>query len=60
MAQAKKQSEGSLKATVTTNGEEKVEFEPVKAIEEETLASIKGQKNMALNGGLMIRGIQLK
>ena len=48
MAQAKKQSEGSLKATVTTNGDEKVEFEPVKAIEEETLASIKGQKTFIL------------
>tara|TARA_B100002019_G_scaffold67257_1_gene57799 strand:- start:692 stop:1159 length:468 start_codon:yes stop_codon:yes gene_type:complete len=42
--QSKKTSAGSMKATVTTNGEEKVEFEPVKAIEEETLASIKGQK----------------
>ena len=48
MAQAKKQSEGSIKATVTTNGDEKVEFEPVKAIEEETLASIKGQKTFIL------------
>ena len=42
--QSKKTSAGSMKATVTTNGDEKVEFEPVKAIEEETLASIKGQK----------------
>ena len=37
MAQAKKQSEGSLKATVTTNGDEIVEFEPVKAIDKKHL-----------------------
>ena len=38
--QSKKTSAGSMKATVTTNGEEKVEFEPVKAIEFNTTGSI--------------------
>ena len=45
MAQQKKPTqEGSLKATVTTNVEEHIGFEPVKQIEEETLTTIKSVK----------------
>ena len=45
MAQQKKPTqEGAIKATVTTNGEEHIGFEPVKQIEEETLTTIKSVK----------------
>ena len=39
-----KAQEGSIKGTVTTNGEEHIGFEPVKQIEEETLTTIKSVK----------------
>lgn len=45
MAQQKKPTqEGTIKATVKTNGEEHIGFEPVKQIEEETLSTIKSIK----------------
>ena len=47
MAQAPKkkpEDTGSVQATVKSNGEEEVKFEPVKQIEEETLTTIKSVK----------------
>ena len=50
MAQQKKPTqEGTIKATVKTNGEEHIGFEPVKQIEEETLTTIKSIKTFVLS-----------
>ena len=44
MAEQKSKKTGEIQATVKTNGDEKINFEPIKQIESATFESVKGIK----------------
>jgi len=46
MAEQKSKKAGEIQATVKTNGDEKINFEPIKQIESDTFESVKGIKNL--------------
>ena len=46
MAEQKSKKAGEIQATVKTNGDEKINFEPIKQIESDTFESVKGIKTL--------------
>ena len=46
MAEQKSKKTGEIQATVKTNGDDKINFEPIKQIESDTFESVKGIKTL--------------